>query len=195
MIGMAWSGCSSLYHITLSSVPCGSVRLSARCLHPSPGRFGDNIISSGNSHGTAWKTRKARGFRQNLQNLQRSQVRLQDASSRSQTFIWWFWSIKICETKLNAPKTSSDVWSVWFRLISFDSQDLFEPASVFPSFHAPRSVVRNFLGAHLETSAQGQWHGWRKNGGAISEEIAGRSCMTWTWKRFASRCTIRARCH
>ena len=83
----------------------------------------------------------------------------------------------------NAPKTSSDVWSVWFRLISFDSQDSFEPASVFPSFHPPRSVVRNFLGAHLETSAQGQWHGWRKNGGAISEEIAGRSCMTWTWKK------------
>ena len=84
---------------------------------------------------------------------------------------------------------------VWFRLISFDSQDSFEPASVFPSFHPPRSVVRNFLGAHLETSAQGQWHGWRKNGGAISEEIAGRSCMTWTWKKKTSRCTIRARCH
>ena len=59
----------------------------------------------------------ARGFRQNLQNLQRSQVRLQDASSRSQTFIWWFWSIKICETKLNAPKTSL---RCLIRLISFD---------------------------------------------------------------------------
>ena len=166
----------------------------ARCLHPSPGRFGDNIISSGNSHRTAWKTRFL---------LQRSQVRLQDASSRSQTFITG--DFEPSKFKWNQIERAQDILRCLIRLIRFISFD-------FIWFRLILKIRLNLpvcflpftrLDPLFETFWARTWRpwpnrphrphrpmAWRTNGGAISEELAGRSCMTWTWKRFAS---IRAR--